>query len=435
MAVEIVMPHLSDSMEEGTIVHWFVSAGDTVAEGDPLLEVETDKATVTYEAEQDGTVLSVTAQQGDSVAVGAVIAVIGAPGEAVPIASPGTKAVAEAANAGDGAGDGDGAASALAGAATVASPPADVSAAGSTGRRIKASPLARRVAAEFGVDLASLVGSGPHGRVIRSDVERSVAASPATGGKVPIPPTPAAAAETEASGPPSADGARGATTRTSLSRLQQTIARRMAQSRATVPDFELRCEVDMTATVALRAQIRDVADPPPSYNDFIVKAAATALREFPRVNSAYRDEIFEHYGRVNIGIAVAAEDALVVPTIFDADMRSLSQIAATARELAGKVRDGSISPAELAGGTFSVSNLGMHGIDSFSAVVNAPQAAILAVGSLKQRPIVDEAGAIVARPTLQLTLACDHRILYGADGARFLGRIRDLLQAPVGMLV
>jgi pyruvate dehydrogenase E2 component (dihydrolipoamide acetyltransferase) len=435
MAVEIVMPHLSDSMEEGTIVHWFVSAGDTVAEGDPLLEVETDKATVTYEAEQDGTVLSVTAQQGDSVAVGAVIAVIGAPGEAVPIASPGTKAVAEAANAGDGAGDGDGAASALAGAATVASPPADVSAAGSTGRRIKASPLARRVAAEFGVDLASLVGSGPHGRVIRSDVERSVAACPATGGKVPMPPTSAAAAETEASAPPSADGARGATTRTSLSRLQQTIARRMAQSRATVPDFELRCEVDMTATVALRAQIRDVADPPPSYNDFIVKAAATALCEFPRVNSAYRDEMFEHYERVNIGIAVAAEDALVVPTIFDADMRSLSQIAATARELAGKVRDGSISPADLAGGTFSVSNLGMHGIDSFSAVVNAPQAAILAVGSLKQRPIVDEAGAIVARPTLQLTLACDHRILYGADGARFLGRIRDLLQAPVGMLV
>jgi pyruvate dehydrogenase E2 component (dihydrolipoamide acetyltransferase) len=435
MAVEIVMPHLSDSMEEGTIVHWFVSAGDTVAEGDPLLEVETDKATVTYEAEQDGTVLSVTAQQGDSVAVGAVIAVIGAPGEAVPIASPGTKAVAEAANAGDGAGDGDGAASALAGAATVASPPADVSAAGSTGRRIKASPLARRVAAEFGVDLASLVGSGPHGRVIRSDVERSVAACPATGGKVPMPPTSAAAAETEASAPPSADGARGATTRTSLSRLQQTIARRMAQSRATVTDFELRCEVDMTATVALRAQIRDVADPPPSYNDFIVKAAATALCEFPRVNSAYRDEMFEHYERVNIGIAVAAEDALVVPTIFDADMRSLSQIAATARELAGKVRDGSISPAELAGGTFSVSNLGMHGIDSFTAVVNAPQAAILAVGSLKQRPIVDEAGAIVARPTLQLTLACDHRILYGADGARFLGRIRDLLQAPVGMLV
>jgi pyruvate dehydrogenase E2 component (dihydrolipoamide acetyltransferase) len=436
MAVEIVMPHLSDSMEEGTVVHWFVSAGDTVAEGDPLLEVETDKATVTYEAEQDGTVLSLTAQEGESIAVGAVIAVIGAPGEAVPVASPGAQAVAEAAaNAGDGAGDGDGAASALATTATVASPPVGVPAAGSTGRRVKASPLARRVAAEFGVDLASLVGSGPHGRVIRSDVERSVAASPATGGKLPMPPTPAAAAATEASGPPSADGARGATTRTSLSRLQQTIARRMAQSRATVPDFELRCEVDMTATVALRAQIRDVADPPPSYNDFIVKAAATALREFPRVNSAYRDEMFEHYERVNVGIAVAAEDALVVPTIFDADVRSLSQIAAAARELAGKVRDGSISPAELAGGTFSVSNLGMHGIDSFTAVVNAPQAAILAVGSLKQRPIVDEAGAIVARPTLQLTLACDHRILYGADGARFLGRIRDLLQAPVGMLI
>jgi pyruvate dehydrogenase E2 component (dihydrolipoamide acetyltransferase) len=355
---------------------------------------------------------------------------------AVLAASPGSKAVAQAAaNAGDGAGDGDGAASGLAGAPTVPSPPAALPGAARGGRRIKASPLARRIAAEFGVDLASLVGSGPHGRVIRSDVERSVAAAPAPGAEVPMPPTPALAGGTTADGPPAADGARGATTRTSLSRLQQTIARRMAQSRATVPDFELRCEVDMTATVELRAQLREVADPPPSYNDFIVKAAATALREFPRVNSAYREEMFEHYERVNVGIAVAAEDALVVPTIFDADARSLSQIAAAARELAGKVRDGSISPAELAGGTFSVSNLGMHGIDSFTAVVNAPQAAILTVGSLKRRPVVDEAGAIVARPTLQLTLACDHRILYGADGARFLGRIRDLLQAPLGMLL
>jgi pyruvate dehydrogenase E2 component (dihydrolipoamide acetyltransferase) len=209
----------------------------------------------------------------------------------------------------------------------------------------------------------------------------------------------------------------------------------MAESRATVPDFELRAEVDMSAAVALREQLREVSDPVPSYNDFLVKAAALALREFPRVNGAFREGEFERYSRVNVGIAVAGEDALVVPTIFDADRRSLREIAGSSRELAAKVRDGSITPAELAGSTFSVSNLGMFGVDSFSAVVNPPQAAILAVGALKPRPIVDDTGAIVARPTVQLTLACDHRILYGADGARFLVRVRELLESPVSLLL
>jgi pyruvate dehydrogenase E2 component (dihydrolipoamide acetyltransferase) len=208
----------------------------------------------------------------------------------------------------------------------------------------------------------------------------------------------------------------------------------MTQSRADVPDFELRCEVDMTRAVTLRAQLREVADPPPSYNDFIVRAVALALREFPRVNGAYRDSAFEQYSRVNVGIAVAAEDALLVPTIFDADQRSLTQIAAISRELTAKVRDGSASPADLSGGTFSVSNLGMYGLDSFTAVINPPQAAILAVGSLKTRAAVDEAGAVVARPTINLTLTCDHRILYGADGARFLTRVRDLLEKPLALL-
>jgi pyruvate dehydrogenase E2 component (dihydrolipoamide acetyltransferase) len=191
----------------------------------------------------------------------------------------------------------------------------------------------------------------------------------------------------------------------------------------------------MSAAVALRGQLREVSDPVPSYNDFLVKAAALALREFPRVNGAFREGEFERYSRVNVGIAVAGEDALVVPTIFDADRRSLREIAGSSRELAAKVRDGSITPAELAGSTFSVSNLGMFGVDSFSAVVNPPQAAILAVGALKPRPIVDDTGAIVARPTVQLTLACDHRILYGADGARFLVRVRELLESPVSLLL
>jgi pyruvate dehydrogenase E2 component (dihydrolipoamide acetyltransferase) len=400
VAVEIVMPHLSDSMEEGTIVQWFVAEGDTVSEGQPLVEVETDKASVTYESELDGTVLSLNAAVGDTVAVGAVIALVGDGNGAAP-------AVAAARTTG-----GTGTASA----STGASP----GTAGTTqGPRVKASPLARRVAAELGVDLSALEGSGPHGRVVRADVELSGAASPP-------------ASRAAASGPRSA---KGDTTRTPPTRLQEAVARRMAESRATVPDFELRCEVDMTLVVALRSQLGEIADPPPSYNDFIVRAVALALREFPRVNGAYRDSGFETYSRVNVGIAVAAEDALLVPTIFDADQRSLTQIAATSRELAAKVRDGSVSPADLSGGTFSVSNLGMYGLDSFTAVINPPQAAILAVGSLKPRTVVDDAGAMVARPTVHLTLTCDHRILYGADGARFLARVRGLLEKPLALLV
>jgi pyruvate dehydrogenase E2 component (dihydrolipoamide acetyltransferase) len=231
-------------------------------------------------------------------------------------------------------------------------------------------------------------------------------------------------------GAPQVASAKGEAAVHQLNRLQRTVARRMAESRATVPDFELRCEVDMTAVVELRGRLREVADPAPSYNDFIVKAAALALREFPRVNAAYRDGAVETYSRINVGIAVAAEDALVVPTIVDADRMSLGEIARSARELAARVRDGSVSPAELAGGTFTVSNLGMHGVDSFSAVINPPQAAILAVGSLKPRPVVLEGGELAARPTVNLSLACDHRVLYGADGARFLGRVRELLERP-----
>jgi pyruvate dehydrogenase E2 component (dihydrolipoamide acetyltransferase) len=433
VAVDIVMPRLSDSMEEGTVLQWFVAEGAPVAEGEPLVEVETDKASVTYESEHDGALLKILTGPGESAAVGAVIAVVGDAGETV--SEPDGERHAPAS-----AGVGERPAPASAGVGErVAARAAQRAPAGVTGRapaglgetasparsgaRVKASPLARRIAGRLGVDLDTLVGSGPQGRIIRADVERSVAARDN------------GAAE-DVGAPEAVEGsAKGQVHRERLSRLQQTIARRMAESRATVPDFELRAEVDMSASVELRAQLREVCDPVPSYNDLLVKAAGLALREFPRVNGAYRDGEFERYSRINVGIAVAGEDALVVPTIFDADQRSLREIAVAARDLAAKVRDGSITPAELAGSTFSVSNLGMFGIDSFSAVVNPPQAAILAVGALKPRPIVDDAGAIVARPTVLLTLACDHRILYGADGARFLVRVRELLEAPISLLL
>ena len=397
MATEIVMPRLSDSMEEGTVLQWFAQAGDPVTEGDPLVEVETDKASVTYEAEVTGTLLSVGPAAGESVAVGAVIAVIGLPGEtpAAP-ATSGVRVQPSPTSSG----------------VRVKPSPA------SSGARVKASPLARRIAAELGIDLSTLAGTGPSGRVIRADVERgapAAAAAPAPGNGAGL--------------------AKGDADRRPLSRMQQTIARRMAESRATVPDFELRAEVDMSELVALREQLRTATEQLPSYNDFIVKAVALALREFPRVNGSYLDGELVQHGRVNVGIAVAADDALVVPTIFDADTRSVGAIAAVSRQLAAKVRDGSITPAELGGSTFSVSNLGMFGVDSFSAVINAPQAAILAVGSLRPRPVVIDDGSVVARHTVQLSLACDHRILYGADGARFLSRLRELLQSPLGLLL
>jgi pyruvate dehydrogenase E2 component (dihydrolipoamide acetyltransferase) len=210
----------------------------------------------------------------------------------------------------------------------------------------------------------------------------------------------------------------------------------MSESRATVPDIELRSEVDARELVALRERMREVTDPLPSLNDFIVRAAALGLREFPRVNAAYRDAAVETFGRVNVGVAVAAEETLLVPTIVDADCKSVVEIGATARTLAARARDGSITPAELSGATFTVSNLGMYGIDSFSAVINPPQAAILAVGAMRTRPVVDAVSdAVVAAPTIQLTLACDHRVLNGVDGARFLTYVRELLERPLSLLV
>lgn len=416
MALEIVMPRLSDSMEEGTVVRWLVTEGETVSEGQPLVEVETDKATVTHEAEAGGVVLALRVAEGASVAVGAPIAVIGRAGEAL---APGGDP--EAAEALIGAAQAPTAP--LAPAPPRARPPASLSespppsATGATAERPerpKASPLARRIAAERGIDLVGLAGSGPNGRVIRADIEDR---APANGA-----PAPATA------------GAKGESAVHELNRIQRTIARRMAESRATVPDYELRVEVDMSRTVSLREQLKEVSEEAISYNDFIVKAAALALREFPRVNGAYRDGAIETFSRVNVGIAVAAQDALVVPTLFDADTKSLNEIGRESRSLAARVRDGSIAPSELAGGTFTVSNLGMYGLESFTAVINPPQAAILAVGSLKPRPVVDPAGEIVARPTVLLTLACDHRILYGAEGAQFLARLRELLERPLALL-
>ncbi|MGO9908405.1 MAG: dihydrolipoamide acetyltransferase family protein [Solirubrobacteraceae bacterium] len=364
---EVVMPRLSDSMEEGTIVRWLKQDGDRVVQGEPLAEVETDKATVTFDADADGTLKILVAE-----------------GETVPLGTPIARIGEVAQKAGNGAG------------------------------RIKASPLARRMARESGIDLDGLTGSGPGGRIVKADLDRTAAATPA----------------------PVTRGNKGAVTIQQLSRTQVQIAQRMAESRATIPDFTLGAEIDMQSAVALRDQLRRAraTEVVPSYNDMVVKACAIALREHPRANAAYRDGAFELYERVNVGIAVAAQDSLIVPTVFDADGKTLLEIAREARTLAERVRQRTVTPAEVSGATFTVSNLGMYGVAGFAAIINSPQAAILAVGEVREVPVVRD-GVVAPGVRMSATLTCDHRILYGAPAAEFLARIRQLLEQPVNLLL
>jgi pyruvate dehydrogenase E2 component (dihydrolipoamide acetyltransferase) len=400
---EIVMPRLSDSMEEGVVLRWLKQVGDEVAVGEELVEIETDKANMAYESDVAGTLTEILAQEGEALPIGAPIAVVGdadardgkgqAPQAAVPVTTP------------------------------APAPAADDKGA----ERVKASPLARRLARDTGVDLATVTGSGPGGRIVKADVE---SARP----EVPTSSTPPAAV-TGVDEVGTAETAKGTTTYQELSRLQQVVARRMAESKATAPHFYLQSEIDMSAAVEARKRLKALTpegEVVPSFNDMVVKACALALREHPLANGSYKDGRLELHSRVNVGVAVAAKDALVVPTVFDADRKGLREIATDARALAAKVRDGSVTPPELSGGTFTVSNLGMYGVSNFSAVINSPQAAILAVGAITEKPVV-RGGRLTTAHMLGVTLACDHRILYGAPAAEFLARIRGLLGEPLAL--
>ena len=500
---DVAMPRLSDSMEEGTILKWLKSDGDSVRRGEELVEIETDKANMTYEADQEGT-LSIVAQEGDTLPVGETIARIGdapaqqqqqqaepeqqqqaqaqaAPDQPQPEAAqqrepePAPAATAEqepAPQADSGGAEQQPEPAPQAPTSQPEAPerpqppavsqperpqPAPASNGQHDGERVKASPIARRMARDMGLELGGLQGTGPGGRIVKADVEAAAkGGAPAPAAAEPAAAAPqAAAAPAEApqaepaeaqpgpeparevpapvaSGDTAASG-RGDVTTQDLTRLQQTIARRMAESKATAPDFVLNIDVDMEAAVELRKQLKAAAGddgPAPSFNDFVIKSAALALRDFPRANGAYRDGRFELYSRVNVGVAVAGQEALVVPTVFDADRKSLGQIARESRALAERVRAGAITPPELSGGTFSVSNLGMYGIASFVPVINPPQAAILGVGAMEPTPVVVD-GEVAVRTRMRLTLACDHRILYGAEAAEFLGRIRQRLEQPL----
>jgi pyruvate dehydrogenase E2 component (dihydrolipoamide acetyltransferase) len=478
MASDVTMPRLSDSMEEGTVLKWLVDEGGEVKRGEPLVEIETDKANMTYDADSDGVLVEIVAQEGDTLPIGEVIARIGEEGEAKSGGGD-EESSGDEESGGDESGEGDAEADAGGEEDEAASDEAaatgddeeaavagaeggggETQAAGGTATRekpsegngdgrVKASPVARRMARDLGVELAQLEGTGPGGRIVKADVQ--AAAENGGAAKVEAAEEPEGAAEEKAKKPdkPKKDkeekeepakeakrgeaGAKGEAEIQELTRLQQTVSRRMAESKATAPDFSISLTVDMTAAVELRERLKQISDPVPSFNDMVVKASASALREFPRVNGAYRDGKFELYENVNVGIAVAAQDALVVPTVFDADEKSLGQIARDARQVIEKVKEKTVTPPELSGGTFTVSNLGMFGIEQFTAIINPPQAAILTVGKLEKKPAVDDKGKLVARDQMVLTLVCDHRILYGADGAQFLARVKELLEQPLSL--
>ncbi len=453
---EIVMPRLSDSMEEGTVLRWLKSAGDEVAVGDELVEIETDKANMVYESDLAGTIVDLLAQEGDTLPVGDPIARIG---DASEVKSGGDGAGAPGATSPAGTARDESAPQAQvaderaiepqepAGAApqgpppATAAPPTPSPAGVESDGRVKASPIAKRIARDRGLDLSGLSGSGPGGRIIKKDVEQALAAgvvapAPQVAPPAERPVAPAAPAGSTPGVAEKPETAKGQVEVVELTKLQQTVARRMAESKATAPHFYLQAEIDMTAAVEGRKTLKAAAkegEVVPTFNDMVVKASALALRDHPRANGAYRDGRIELYSRVNVGVAVAAQDALVVPTVFDADRKGLRQIATETRALAARVRDGQITPPELSGGTFTVSNLGMYGISNFHAVINTPQAGILAVGELKPKPVVTDSGEIEARQMMGVTLACDHRILYGADGAQFLARVRGLLESPLGL--
>jgi pyruvate dehydrogenase E2 component (dihydrolipoamide acetyltransferase) len=410
--IELTMPKLSDSMEQGTILTWLKGDGEQVEPGEDLLEIETDKATVTHAAEAGGT-LQIIAPEGSTVEVGAPIAQVGSAADAPPpVPPPETNG----------------------GRSAIEVPvPEDVATTVSDAT-VRATPLARRVAAAHGISLEMVVGSGPLGRITRGDViTKAGIASPPTPrpiGRAAETPKPAQSAQPAEA----AQAGKGTIEVVEPTRVQSLIARRMAEAKATVPHFQVQTEVAIDDAAAFRQQLKELESTGPSFNDLIVKATALALRRHPLANGSYRDGHFELYSRVNVGIAVAAEHALLVPTIFDADQKSLGTIATESRRLAERARDGAITPPELSGATFTVSNLGMYGMTAITPVVNPPQAAILGVGAIRDT-LARIDGEIVDRRLLTLTLSCDHRILYGAEAAEFLATIREFLERPLRLAI
>jgi pyruvate dehydrogenase E2 component (dihydrolipoamide acetyltransferase) len=419
------MPKLSDTMEEGRILRWLKKEGDPVETGQALAEVETDKATVEMEAYTNGTIRKLISTEGQFVKVGDLIAIIGAPGEDVSALLPAAGAAGAAAAPEAALGPKPAPAAVLrAPQAAASAQPAGVPVA--TGRSVKASPLALRMAAEAGLDLASLQGTGPQGRIIKRDIEAALAQAPAA-----APARLAAPQRTRSLSLAAARDAGPESEDVELSTVRRTIARRLVQSKGPVPHFYLTVDIAMDrvwdAYKALRDQKSSI-----SINDIIIKATALALRQHPEINASFAGDHVKVFSRVHIGMAVALEDGLITPVLRDADLKPLEEISEEARSLAERARAKKLLPNEYTGATFSISNLGMMGIEEFSAIINPPEAAILAVGAVRQVPVVVD-GALAAGWRMKVTLSVDHRVADGAAGARFLQTLRKFLEHPLLM--
>lgn len=413
--VEIItMPRLSDTMEEGTVASWLKKVGDEVAEGDILAEIETDKATMEFESFYNGTLLHVGIQEGESAPVDSVLAIIGAkdadvkaaiaslesapapvteaPKETTSVAPPKTEAPKP-----------------------VASTPVAAPAVVNTNGRVIASPLAKKLAEEKGINLSTVAGTGDGGRIIKRDIENY---QPSVGGGVrPFVPSGVESVEEVAN-----------------SQMRKTIAKRLAGSKFTAPHYYLGVEFDMDNAIAFRAQFNSIPDTKISFNDIVVKATALALKKHPQVNSRWHDDKIVKHNHVHMGVAVAVEDGLVVPVVKFADEQSLPQIGTQVRDYAGRARDKKLTPAEMDGSTFTISNLGMFGIQEFTSIINQPNSAILSVGAIVQKPVVKN-GQIVVGNMMKLTLACDHRSVDGATGSQFLQTLQQYIENPLTMLL
>ena len=427
MPIPVEMPKMSDTMEEGVLVEWLAEEGDAVSSGDIIAQVETDKATMDLEAYDDGVLLKKVIPAGAAVPIGGLIAVLGEAGEDISELLAGYGGAAEppdsappAASAGDGAAE------------PAAQEEADApAAADADAGRVKSSPLARRLAHEHGVALQQIAGSGPEGRIVKRDVEAAIRqGAPARSGD-PGYQMSVVSVETPAE---------EASEILRISQMRKAIARRLSESKFTAPHFYLTVDVDMEQAVAARARINRKAEADGgvkiSFNDFVTKASALALRRHPEANASWIEEegAIRRHGHVHVAVAVAIDDGLVTPVIRHADRKGLAQIAEETRELARRARDRSLQPEEWEGSTFTTSNLGMYGVEEFTAIINPPNACILAIGAIRDEAVVKE-GAILPGKRMKLTLSSDHRVVDGAVAASFAGTVRSYLEEPVSMLL
>ena len=419
MAEIVRMPKLSDTMTEGTVASWNKKVGDKVKSGEVLAEIETDKATMEFESFQDGVLLHIGVEKGQTAKVDSILAILGKEGEDVAalLASDAAHTPAAAAAPAPVAAAAPAAVAAEVAAPVVAAAPA-VSASSANNGRVKASPLAKKIAEEMGINIGNVAGSGDGGRIVRRDVENFTPAAQASTAHVPA----FIAAGTERY------------TEENVSQMRKTIARRLAESKFTAPHFYLTMEIDMDNAMNARKAINDSGAAKISFNDMVVKACAMALRQHPKVNSSWRGETIRYNEHVHIGVAVAVDEGLLVPVVRFANEKGLSQIGAEVKSFAEKAKSKKLQPSDWEGNTFTISNLGMFGIEEFTAIINPPDACILAVGGIKSVPVVKN-GAVVPGNVMKVTLSCDHRVVDGASGAAFLQTLKAYLENPVMMLV